>query len=129
MKRAQILDMYYAMCTPIERKLWDAMVRREVAFLPQYRIGPYRVDFALVASGAVRLAVECDGREWHERNWEHDLSRQNYIEGQGWHVLRFTGKRLYEDPDRCVDEIIEALLTYRRQERTAKGKELCLTAS
>jgi hypothetical protein len=40
-----------------------------------------------------RLAVECDGDEWHGPDrYEQDMARQRDLERAGWQFVRFRGK-------------------------------------
>lgn len=74
-----------------------------IPLIPQYPIGPYRVDFAYVAS---KVVIELDGFVAHSstRQIEHDCRRQREIMRQGWQVFRFGGREVHYDPQRCVQE-------------------------
>ena len=70
--------------------------------------GSYRIDLALESSHA-RLAVEADGHDFHERTAEQamrDRSRDRWMQGDGWRVLRFTGREIWRDATACADEIL-----------------------
>ena len=86
--------------TPIEDLLHVAMRRSDLLPDLQYGVGPYRVDFAFPALG---IAVEADGRLWHDA--VRDQHRDVDLAGRGWRVLRFTGSRIWADADGCADEI------------------------
>lgn len=89
---------------------------------PQLRgdAGLWRPDFGFVHLGPspmmLRLAVELDGHDFHERTKEQakrDKSRDRDLNRLGWRVLRFTGSEVFGDAERCVDELsttIDALL-------------------
>ena len=64
----------------------------------------YRVDFAFFDS---MVGIECDSREWHGLQFQidHDLERQNRILGTGLLLLRYTSRRLRDDPAGVVAEI------------------------
>lgn len=94
---------------------WVSMIR------PQVGIGPYRVDFALVAVAVshdaddpkkmplLKIAIECDGHDFHERTKEqaaHDRARDRYLQAAGLTVLRFTGSEIWRSAEGCRDEII-----------------------
>jgi very-short-patch-repair endonuclease len=57
----------------------------------------YRID--LVVEGMQgRLAVECDGDEWHgPERYEQDMARQRDLERAGWHFVRIRGGDFYRD--------------------------------
>jgi very-short-patch-repair endonuclease len=59
----------------------------------------YRTDFLIVAVNphtrrAKRLVLECDGREHHDGNEERDAERAAWIRGQGYALIRFSGKEI-----------------------------------
>lgn len=71
----------------------------------QHHVEPYRLDFAAVG---MKLAIECDGHEFHERTKEQarrDKSRDRALTAAGWRVLRFTGSEVWADPARCAREV------------------------
>ena len=51
--------------------------------------------------------MECDGDTWHvKRNAAaHDNARNNFLEQQGWHVLRFCTGQLTDDLPGCVRSV------------------------
>jgi len=63
----------------------------------QYPIGPYRVDFAWPEQ---RVLVETDGFKIHGRRqaFEDDRARDADLVAQGYVVLRFTWRRLIDEP-------------------------------
>jgi very-short-patch-repair endonuclease len=83
-------------------KGWTANYRVEISGYP------YWVD---VAFPAVKLAVEIDGREFHEgaEVFERDRYRQNDLVIAGWRVLRFTVRMLQDRPAIVAATIREAL--------------------
>jgi very-short-patch-repair endonuclease len=76
--------------TPHERILWRAL--RELPlegthFRRQAPIGPYVVDFFCPAK---RLIIELDGGHHNEdETAERDRERQNWLEREGYRVIRF----------------------------------------
>lgn len=90
------------------------------AFWPQVQIDDFRVDFLIMAkstSGSldgpdkirfVRLIIECDGHEFHERTKEQaerDRSRDRALTAKGFTVLRFTGREINRDALACAREV------------------------
>ena len=69
----------------------------------------YRID--LVVEGMQgRLAVECDGDEWHgAERYEHDMSRQRDLERAGWQFARIRGGDFYRDPVRAMEPVWDDL--------------------
>lgn len=82
---------------------------------PQQQIGPYRVDFLLefrppVLPEPVRVVVECDGHDFHERTKQQasrDKKRDRYLQAHGYVVMRFSGSDIWKDPAGCVEEVID----------------------
>jgi very-short-patch-repair endonuclease len=77
--------------------------------LPQYEVATYRID--LVVEGLKgRLAVECDGDEWHGPDrYESDMARQRDLERCGWVFWRVRGSDFYRDTTAALVELWETL--------------------
>ena len=77
--------------------------------LPQYEVANYRID--LVVEGMKgRLAVECDGDEWHGPDrYESDMARQRELERCGWVFWRVRGSDFYRDSANALQELWETL--------------------
>ncbi len=77
--------------------------------IPQYRVAGYRID--LVVEGTVaRLAVECDGDEFHGiERYQEDRARQLALERCGWHFWRVRGSEYYRDPEAAMASLWELL--------------------
>ncbi|WP_088105227.1 endonuclease domain-containing protein [Halalkalibacter urbisdiaboli] len=82
--------------SPIERRLYDALVSRGYVPRTQVPCGKYRIDLALVPQ---RIAIECDGRAYHSspRQKAHDRRKNAYLRRNGWRVVRFSGSRIHRD--------------------------------
>jgi very-short-patch-repair endonuclease len=97
------LDPYAAdwmrVFTPIEYGLWCDIRTLGLVFYPQYPVGRYFVDFA---NPVAKVALECDGRAWHQ-DAAKDRARQDDIEALGWTVYRFTGRACLE-PDEIEED-------------------------
>jgi very-short-patch-repair endonuclease len=94
-------------------------VEYPVGVLMQVPIQGYRVDFAFLGimprSGspdgwpAVRVIVECDGHDFHEKTKEQarrDKKRDRTLLANGFHVMRFTGSEIWQDAEACVKEVL-----------------------
>lgn len=86
--------------TPIEMRLLDALRQLDLSPQVQFGIGPYRVDFAFPDRG---LAVEADGRAWHDA--ERDRRRDRHLHSLGWRVVRFSGSRIHRDANGVAEEV------------------------
>lgn len=85
------------------------------------------------SSSYLSIAVFCDGHEFHERTKEQakrDRSIDRSLQALGIPVLRFTGREIHADVDRCIREIVdlEKELKRRRQEEREFTKILLRTA-
>jgi very-short-patch-repair endonuclease len=80
--------------TKSEEKLWWELRAHRLGFpfRRQMPIGPYTVDFACIRLG---LVIEIDGRT-HEKQeaMDRDAARQDWLEREGWHVLRFADDKV-----------------------------------
>ncbi|MCR5880438.1 endonuclease domain-containing protein [Phenylobacterium sp. J367] len=92
-----------------ELKLWKELRKLDQNFRRQAPIGRYFVDFA---SHGRRLVIEVDGGV-HERLPEvalRDAERQRWLEAEGYRVLRFSDRQVWDDVHGVIDLIREALL-------------------
>lgn len=77
----------------------------------QVKVNQYRVDFLVVVhdkGGTRRLAVECDGHDYHEKTKEQaarDKKRDRDILALGIPTMRFTGSEIWKDPAACAEQI------------------------
>ncbi len=84
--------------------------RREFEVYPQYRVKTdnirYRIDIVIVlkrrseSTGKIfetrRLAIECDGYEFHKDAYREDLERTRRLKACGFkEVLRYSGSEIY----------------------------------
>ena len=86
--------------SPIE-VLWKCLTEKLAAgglalIKPQYKVEPYRVDFAVPNK---KLAVELDGHGFHSSKEQRtrDAQRDRHLMTEGWQVIRFTGSEMYKD--------------------------------
>ena len=84
--------------------------------VPQYGVGNYRIDFAVVHPddpSRFVLAIECDGASYHSLPTarERDRLRQDALERRGWRVHRIWSTDWFVDPDgeleRCIAAIVD----------------------
>ena len=85
------------------------IARRGYRVIPQHEVGGYRID--LVVDGMDgRLAVECDGDEWHGPDrYEQDVARQRVLERCGWTFWRVRESEFRLDPDNALSDLWETL--------------------
>jgi len=100
---------------------WSEAERAAHRALRAARIRGWRANHAVVlgtstayldvAFCAVKLAVEIDGREFHE-SWAcrvRDAARDRRLAASGWLVIRFSAKEVLDDPDAFVREVADVL--------------------
>ena len=80
---------------------------------PQACIASYRIDFLFTVDGAKpRLAVECDGHEFHERTKQqaaYDRARDRDLLKLGVRTARFTGSEIHHSAERCAADVFDIL--------------------
>jgi len=94
--------------SPPERALWGILRAHrlgDVKFTRQVEAGPYYLDFA---ARFERLAIELDG-ETHVGREGYDVARTQWLETQGWRVIRFTNGDVMSNPDGVAAVILKAL--------------------
>ena len=89
-----------------ERRLWQQLRRRHVAgfrFRRQFPVGPYIVDFACLQG---LLVIEVDGGQ---HDGQIDASRDAFLRGQGFEVLRFWNNDVLRNTEGVCDVILRHL--------------------
>jgi len=91
--------------TPIERRLWWRLRKRQLDglhFRRQHPIGPFIVDFYCDKH---RLIIELDGPS-HDEQVEYDEERTAWLEACGYRVIRFANKQVRNN----LEGVLEAIL-------------------
>ena len=110
--RTQVLPQDLSLCeSGFERDTASELARLDYRVIPQYPVAGKRID--LVVEGAkTRLAVECDGDDWHGPDrYEADMARQRMLERCGWKFVRIRGSSFYANRQREVARVVEQLHT------------------
>jgi len=92
-----------------EARLWDELRKLDANFRRQAPIGRYFADFA---THHPKLVVEVDGGV-HERLPHvalRDFERQQWLESQGYKVVRFTDREVAGDVHGCAEKVRALLL-------------------
>lgn len=102
-----------------ELEIWGVLHVLRIPGLPkpvqQHRVRlPGRVVYLDAALPEAKLGIELDGAANHGRpeDRERDIARDAALAAVGWLVLRFSYRRLMDDPDGCRRDIVA---TYRRR--------------
>lgn len=83
------------------------LLRRGYRVRPQVDVAGYRIDLVIEGFEA-RLAVECDGDEWHgPEQYERDMRRQRQLERAGWTFVRVRESDFYVDKQRAVNAVVK----------------------
>ncbi|MBI4229134.1 MAG: endonuclease domain-containing protein [Deltaproteobacteria bacterium] len=94
--------------TEAERKLWKHLCLRQLGgykFRRQHSLGPYIVDFVCLEK---RLIVEVDGGQ-HSEQVAYDAERGEWLEAQGFRVLRFWNQEVLKEIEVVKEVIAKAL--------------------
>lgn len=78
--------------TPIESAMWSDIRNVGIVMYPQYPACGFFLDFA---NPRAKVAIECDGREFHDPR--KDAMRDKTLQDHGWTVYRVPGWRCLQD--------------------------------
>jgi very-short-patch-repair endonuclease len=96
--------------SPIEEKLYFTLQEAGLSAERQYFVregsSGYMLDMAVFCRDS-NLDIECDGETYHagRDKAEQDRERDNALTTAGWHILRFSGRRVLGDADQCVETV------------------------
>jgi very-short-patch-repair endonuclease len=90
--------------SPIERRLYLALIENGISTQPGLTVNGYRLDLAYEDDGT-KLDIECDGAATH-LNLRNDAVRDTQLSAAGWEVLRFSGRQINGDVDSCVSKVV-----------------------
>lgn len=89
-----------------ERAVFDELAQRNYRVLAQVPAGGYRIDLVVEGHHGRRLAIECDGDQYHTpEDWLADIARQRALERIGWVFWRCWGSSYIRDPDGCLVDL------------------------
>jgi very-short-patch-repair endonuclease len=106
---------------------------RDFFITQQYYIGEYRVDFVIYEvtldewfSGGKSsypdthkercLVIELDSYVYHGSDPEQftkEKERERELKKEGWDIMRFSGREVYRDVEKCVKEALEYISNVR----------------
>jgi very-short-patch-repair endonuclease len=96
--------------TEAERKLWPHLRLRQLGghrFRRQHPLGKYIVDFVCLGK---RIVIEVDGGQHDEQTHIlYDKERTEWIERQGFRVLRFWDHEVMQSTEAVKEAIWQAL--------------------
>ena len=73
-----------------ERTIFTALIERGYRVTPQVGSVGFAIDMVVEGEGGRRLAIECDGDQYHgPERWADDMRRQRILERVGWTLQHF----------------------------------------
>jgi very-short-patch-repair endonuclease len=108
-----------------ERAVFTALVGRGYQVTPQVGSEGFSIDMVVEGEGGRRLAIECDGDQYHgPSRWADDMRRQRILERVGWSFWRCFGSNYSIDPEGMLNDLIETLARMKIMplEREAIGR-------
>jgi very-short-patch-repair endonuclease len=93
-----------------ERQVYTELFERGYRVIPQVKAGSFFIDFVVEGANDTRLALECDGDEFHGPDrWAADMNRQRVLERAGWTFWRCFASTWSLRKDEVLDELLERL--------------------
>lgn len=93
-----------------EREVMRRLVELGYRVRPQVGALGYRIDLVVEGLDDRRLAIECDGDQYHgPERWADDMRRQRILERVGWRFWRCWASSFALDPDACMADLIATL--------------------
>jgi very-short-patch-repair endonuclease len=93
-----------------EREVMKRLMLAGYRVKAQFPVGCRRIDLVVEGDERRRLAVECDGEQFHTlENLSEDMERQSQLERLGWTFSRIRGSVFYRDADRAMKEVFAKL--------------------
>ncbi len=96
--------------SPIETRLFNALIKEGYQVYTQVPCGKYRIDLAVYSRGR-KIAIEADGKAYHSSpsQLKHDEQKNQFLRKSGWKVIRFTGSEIYRNSKNCVQQVEELM--------------------
>jgi very-short-patch-repair endonuclease len=93
-----------------ERDVFLALVERGYRVIPQVGSEGFSIDLVVEGDSGRRLAIECDGDQYHGPDrWADDMRRQRILERVGWTFWRCFGSNYSLDREGSLEDLIQTL--------------------
>lgn len=93
-----------------EKQVYSSLVDKGFRVIPQVKAGSFRIDMVVEGENDARLAIECDGDEFHGPDrWSADMNRQRVLERAGWTFWRCFASTWSMRKDEILDELLQRL--------------------
>jgi very-short-patch-repair endonuclease len=95
-----------------ERDVYENLIKRGYRVIPQVKTGAYRIDMVVEGANDTRLAIECDGDDYHgPERWQQDMNRQRVLERAGWVFWRCFASTWSLRKEEVFGELLDRLTT------------------
>lgn len=93
-----------------EKQVYSALVGKGFRVIPQVKAGSFRIDMVVEGERDARLAIECDGDEFHGPDrWAADMNRQRVLERAGWTFWRCFASTWSLRKEEVIEELLQRL--------------------
>jgi very-short-patch-repair endonuclease len=93
-----------------ERSIFERLTKLGYFVQPQVGSLGYSIDLVVEGSNGQRLAIECDGDQYHGPDrWADDMRRQRTLERVGWVFWRVLGSTYTLDPEGVIADLVQTL--------------------
>jgi len=93
-----------------EKQVYTELFTRGYRVVPQVKAGSFRIDMVVEGGNDSRLAIECDGDEFHGPDrWQADIQRQRVLERAGWIFWRCFASTWSLRKDEVLNELLSRL--------------------
>jgi superfamily I DNA and/or RNA helicase len=93
-----------------EREVYDLLTERGYRVVPQVKVGDYRIDLVVEGYNDTRLAIECDGDQYHGiEKWDDDMRRQRTLERVGWQFWRCFASVFVKNRKEVIEDLVVTL--------------------
>ena len=122
-KASQISWVSLKPSSPIEEKMQKALIDAGLLTMPQYQaLAPmrrYRIDYLIPTPNGGRLAIECDGLQYHATPSAYilDRDRDNRLISEGIIPVRFSSVDIEDDIEGCINTIEKIFGEYQAGKR------------
>lgn len=96
-----------------EREVYDVLTQRGFKVIPQVPVGGFRIDMVVEGNDDERLAIECDGDQYHgPGRWDDDMRRQRILERAGWSFWRCFASTFVMHREEVIKDLLESLTSH-----------------
>jgi len=108
--------------SPFEEAVISALRNRGLDVVPQVGTAGFFIDIGIrdpEKPGRYILGIECDGASYHSSRSarDRDRLRQEVLEGLGWTIHRIWSTSWFQNPERELERVLEAIESSRRKLR------------